>query len=101
MAANHFRRVGAVRPSHLMFTTGIGALVDLPNFSVLVRGLEDWNYGHPGWEPIAEPRLLAAVRALAGRSVDELRPAPWMEGQKVARPASETAGSVKCCQAMG
>ncbi|GGM27845.1 DrmB family protein [Dactylosporangium sucinum] len=80
MAANHFRRVGAVRPSHLMFTTGVGALVDLPNFSVLVRGLEDWNYGHPGWEPIAEPRLLAAVRAMGFRTVDQLRPAPWMEG---------------------
>ncbi len=82
MAANHFRRVGAARPSHLMFTTGVGALVDLPNFSVLVRGLDDWNYsGIPDWEPIAEPRLLAAVRALlTDRSVKELRPAPWLDG---------------------
>lgn len=80
MAANHFRRVGAARPSHLMYTTGVGALVDLPNFSVLVRGLDDWNYAHPGWEAIAEPRLLAAVRNLSGRSVTELRPAPWLAG---------------------
>ena len=27
-----------------MFTGGVGALVDLPNFSVLVRGLDDWSY---------------------------------------------------------
>lgn len=80
MAAKHFRRVGAVRPSHLMFTTGVGALVDLPNFSVLVRGLDDWNYRFPGWEPIAEPRLLAAVRKLGEPEVKELRPAPWLDG---------------------
>ncbi|MGC5334960.1 DrmB family protein [Micromonospora sp. DT62] len=81
MAANYFRRVGAVRPSHLMFTTGVGAIVDLPNFSVLVRGLEDWNYSVvPQWEEIVEPRLLAAVRALGLRSVKELRPAPWLDG---------------------
>ena len=77
----HIRRVGAVRPSHLMFTGGVGALVDLPNFSVLVRGLDDWQYQNTAQEPIVEPRLLAAVRALEGmRQVDELRPAPWLDG---------------------
>ncbi|KAB1928599.1 DUF1998 domain-containing protein [Micromonospora noduli] len=82
MAGRHFRRVGAVRPSHLMFTTGVGAIVDLPNFSVLVRGLDDWNHSAvPEWEPIVEPRLLAAVRHLLGtQSVKELRPAPWIDG---------------------
>ncbi|MFC3994378.1 DrmB family protein [Nocardiopsis sediminis] len=76
------RRVGSVRPSHLMFTSGVGALVDLPNFAVLVRGLDDWDYTHAyGWEKIAEPRLLEAVKKLPGnRKVAELRPAPWAEG---------------------
>ncbi|AXH93556.1 DrmB family protein [Micromonospora aurantiaca] len=93
MAANYFRRVGAVRPSHLMFTTGVGSLVDLPNFSVLVRGLDDWNYsGIPDWEPIAEPRLLAAVRKLGERDVKELRPAPWLDGAD--REPSGPAGRV-------
>lgn len=81
MTRTYRRRVGAVRPSHLMFTTGIGALVDLPNFSVVVRGLDDWNYSRvPEWEPIADPRLLAAVRALLGHGVEQLRPAPWLDG---------------------
>ena len=80
-AARHFRRVGAVRPSHLMFTAGVGALVDLPNMSVLVRGLDDWNYkAIPDWEPIAEPRLLKAIQKMGERAVTELRPAPWLEG---------------------
>jgi hypothetical protein len=81
MSTHYRRRVGAVRPSHLMFTTGVGALVDLPNFSVVVKGIGDWNYmGVPDWEPIAEPRLLAAVKSLIGRSVEQLRPAPWLDG---------------------
>ncbi|WP_144118321.1 DUF1998 domain-containing protein [Catellatospora sichuanensis] len=81
MTVNYRRRVGAVRPSHIMFTTGVGSLVDLPNFSVLVRGLDDWNYtAVPEWEPIAEPRLLAAVRALLRGNIEQLRPAPWLDG---------------------
>ncbi|MGI9001694.1 MAG: DrmB family protein [Pseudonocardia sp.] len=77
----HRRRVGAVRPSHLMFTSGVGALVDLPNFSVLVRGLDDWSDQDVDLEAIAEPRLLAAVRMLPGMgSVAQLRPAPWRDG---------------------
>jgi hypothetical protein len=66
-----------------MFTSGVGALVDLPNFAVLVRGLDDWNHTHAyGWERINEPRLLDAVKKLSGRyrKVEELRPAPWTEG---------------------
>jgi hypothetical protein len=75
-----------------MFTTGVGSLVDLPQFSVLVRGLDDWNYDLAGeWEPIAEPRLVvAAQRLLRNRSITELRPAPWLDGidQQPKGPAS-------------
>ncbi len=77
----HRRRVGAVRPSHLMFTSGVGALVDLPNFSVLVRGIDDWSHENAEVTTIAEPRLLAGIRRLRDmRSVEELRPAPWADG---------------------
>jgi hypothetical protein len=75
----HRRKVGTVRPSHLMFTGGVGALIDLPNFPVLVRGLDDWRYDTvPEWEPLSEPRLLAAVGRLLNSQVKELRPPPWM-----------------------
>ena len=33
------RRVGEIRPSQLLFTYGIGAIVDLPELSVIVTGL--------------------------------------------------------------
>ncbi|MDG4817513.1 DUF1998 domain-containing protein [Micromonospora sp. WMMD956] len=107
MAGRHFRRVGSVRPSHLMFTTGVGAIVDLPNFSVLVRGLDDWNYTPvPELEQITEPRLLAAVRKLLrDKSIKELRPAPWMDGvdqqpngpaAKVGVPITPFPGWLRC-----
>ncbi|PZM97253.1 MAG: hypothetical protein DIU79_03015 [Actinobacteria bacterium] len=81
MTETYFRRVGALRPSHLMYTAGIGALVDLPNFTVLVRGLDHWDYsGVPEWQPITETRLLAAVRRMGFKEVEELRPAPWLPG---------------------
>ncbi|MBO1330960.1 DUF1998 domain-containing protein [Streptomyces sp. VRA16 Mangrove soil] len=84
MSAHGNRRVGAVRPSHLMFTAGIGALVDLPNFSVLVRGLDSWSHTGLNAYDIDEPRLRAAVnRSLqryGSRQIEQLRAAPWLEG---------------------
>ncbi|PJM94020.1 DUF1998 domain-containing protein [Streptomyces sp. CB01373] len=84
MSSNLNRRVGAVRPSHLMFTAGIGSLVDMPNFSVLVRGLDSWNYSGVTDYDIDEPRLRAAVNRSLQRygrgQIDQLRAAPWLEG---------------------
>ena len=39
-------RIGQARPSHLITTTGVGATVDLPSMSVIVRGLDAWNPEH-------------------------------------------------------
>ncbi|HEX5493430.1 MAG TPA: DUF1998 domain-containing protein [Mycobacteriales bacterium] len=83
MTSQYGRRVGAVRPSHLMFTSGVGSLVDLPNLSVLVRGLDDWSFANvPDFAPIDLPRLREAIHALgpAYRRIDQLRPAPWLSG---------------------
>jgi hypothetical protein len=74
------RRVGSARPSHLMFTSGVGALVDLPNFSVLVRGTDDWTYPTSNPEQVVERRLLAAVQRLPGmRAVARLQKPPWRD----------------------
>lgn len=75
----HRRRVGSVRPSHLMFTAGVGAIIDLPNFAVLIRGVDEWRHEHE-YDRLVEPRLLAAVQALLGPTVTELRPPPWLPG---------------------
>ena len=77
----HRRRVGAVRPSHLMFTGGVGALIDLPNFSVLVRGLDDWNYDRARLGAARRAPAAGRRRQAAGHApVEQLRPAPWLDG---------------------
>ena len=54
--------VGDVRPSQLMFTYGVGAIIDLPKLSVIVSGLDDWPTNPTYARPIIEERLLTAVR---------------------------------------
>jgi len=67
-------RIGNARPSQLMTSAGVGAVVDLPGMSVVVRGLEAWG---GGGMPISEPRLLAQVqRALPAARITSLRAAP-------------------------
>ncbi|MFF0145386.1 uncharacterized protein DUF1998 [Amycolatopsis sulphurea] len=73
-------KVGSARPSSLLYTYGPGAIMDLPNFSIMPAGLDDWE---PIWKrrehilPIIEPRLLDVVRLHLGPQVDALRPFPW------------------------
>jgi hypothetical protein len=55
-------RVGEIRPSQLMYTYGVGAIVDLPKLSVMVTGLEDWPTDPQYVQPVVEDRLLMAVR---------------------------------------
>lgn len=56
------RRIGEVRPSQLLYTYGIGSIVDLPDFSVIVMGLDDWSRTDDLTNDIVEERLLTAVR---------------------------------------
>ena len=45
---------GEIRQSQLVTTFGPGSMVDLPNHSVLISGLDFWL---PGGDSISEPRL--------------------------------------------
>ena len=57
------KRVGELRTSQLMFNYGVGALVDLPRFAVLVQGLDQWPHKpHEHNRVIVEPRLLEQVQ---------------------------------------
>lgn len=57
-------RVGALRPSAIMHTFGIGAVVDLPRLSVMLMGQDEW--ATDTCAVIQEPRLVDAVRAEPG-----------------------------------
>lgn len=67
-------RVGEVRPSQLLHTFGVGAIIDLPHLSVMVMGLNDWSPAHA--PEISEERLLQAVQAQLGPQVRSLRAPP-------------------------
>jgi hypothetical protein len=67
-------RVGELRPSQLLWSYGVGALVDLPHLAVIVRGLNDWNPEHS--VPLTEERLLASVRKVLGSQVQRLLSVP-------------------------
>ena len=66
--------VGELRPSQILVSFGVGSLVDLPNLSVLVMGLEDWPIAHS--TEIGEERLLASVQKVLGAQVKRLLTPP-------------------------
>jgi hypothetical protein len=67
--SSHMRKseVGEVRPSQTLTTFGIGSLVDLPNMSVIVMGLDDWPSAHS--DEISEERLLRSAKSILGTQV--------------------------------
>jgi hypothetical protein len=67
-------KVGELRPSQALTTFGIGSIIDLPNLSVMVMGLEDWPLKDT--VEIGEQRLLASVKEVLGHQVKALRSAP-------------------------
>ena len=67
-------KVGELRPSQALTTFGVGAIIDLPNLSVMVMGLEDWPVKDT--VEIGEQRLLASVREVLGHQLKALRSAP-------------------------
>jgi hypothetical protein len=67
-------RVGELRPSQLLWAFGCGAVVDLPQLSVVVMGLDHWDPTNS--VPVGEERLLSAVRRTLGPQVARLLGAP-------------------------
>ncbi|SDS16605.1 DUF1998 domain-containing protein [Agrococcus carbonis] len=78
-------RVGSIRPNAMLYTSGIGASVDLPHLAVMPQGIDAWEkaYVRMGGEPelVLVPRLLEAVRRQLGQQVGELRQPPWLPEQ--------------------
>ena len=62
-------KVGAVRPSALLYTSGIGATVDLPHLSVMPHGLDAWQRYYDrraGGAAVLLPRLDGSVQTHDG-----------------------------------
>ena len=65
-----------IRQSQIVSTYGPGALVDLPDYAVLVAGLEHWAGDA---QLVSEPRLVANLRRRLGLPFLELRSPPVPE----------------------
>ena len=73
--------VGEIRPSQLLWTYGPGALIDLPNLSVVTMGIDRWELGR--CQPIHEARLLSNVRRVLGNQIESLRMPPQTDSDGV------------------
>ena len=47
---------GEIRQSQILSSFGPGSMVDLPNHSIIMGGLNHWKFGNEP-TPIVEPRL--------------------------------------------
>jgi hypothetical protein len=77
-------RVGDLRPSQLLYTFGIDSIIDLPNLSVMVMGLDDWSQLYA--EEVGEQRLLTAVQEQLGPQVQTLRMLPTTHDENPDNP---------------
>jgi hypothetical protein len=107
-------KVGSERPSSLLYTYGPGAIMDLPQFTIMPTGLDDWERiwrRRDGVPEIRAPRLRQVV-ALLLRSRDvQLRPHPWQakkvsmstEGNDLGVPARVFPQWLRCtgCDMLG
>ena len=107
-------KVGSSRPSTLLYTYGPGAIMDLPQFTIMPTGLDDWDRiwnRREGNPQIHAPRLRDVVR-MHLRSPDvQLRPHPWQpkrisfsnEGNDLGVPARVFPQWLRCtgCDMLG
>jgi hypothetical protein len=80
--------LGEARQSQVLQLYGPGAMVDLPDYAVLIGGLDFWN--DRGCDPIHEPRLLRLARQATGAARVDLRTPP-----KEVDPLRNISGSIK------
>ncbi|MFI5981991.1 DrmB family protein [Streptomyces sp. NPDC051555] len=114
--AKHNRaKVGSARPSSLLYTYGPGSIMDLPQFTVMPTGLDDWEQiwrRRDSLPPtIHAPRLRDAVRKMLRSPDVQLRPHPWQpkknsrsaEGNDLGVPARVFPQWLRCtgCDMLG
>lgn len=84
--------LGQIRPSQLIFTFGVGALIDLPNMSALVMGLNDWDAHLRYAKEIEEDRLVAAIQKRLGPQMSKLYLPPTQLDGMDTDPAAPAVG---------
>jgi hypothetical protein len=83
-------QLGDLRPSQLIYTFGVGALIDLPHLSGLVMGLDDWDTRYA--TEIHEERLLKALQQKQGNQLKRLLLPPIALEENERDPAAPAIG---------
>ena len=95
-AKKNYAKVGSARPTTLLYTYGPGAIIDLPHFTVMPTGLDDWEriWRRRAADPVTvhAPRLLETVQLMLGHQVSELRHFPWQPPHPGARRDGDDLG---------
>jgi hypothetical protein len=76
MPATKKIKVGELNPSQILYSYGVGAIIDLPHISAIVSGLDDWPIDPTYVREIQEDRLLIAVKNQLGDQVKRLLSLP-------------------------
>ena len=85
MRRDGLRPAGQLRQSQVVTTFGPGAMVDLPDYSAIIGGLDSWR-GYQG-HPIEEERLAQKVKTLL--QLDQVRfYAPPPDNDDPAKPVT-------------
>lgn len=74
---------GGIRMSQLITTFGPGSMVDLPDYSVLISGLDFWT---AGGDIISEPRLQEKLAKVLNVPAVELKTPPAVDNDPAAPP---------------
>jgi hypothetical protein len=77
--------VGDLRPSQLLLSYGVGAIIGLPHLSTLIMGLDDWDTKTS--EEIVEPRLLQAIQSVMGTQLHRLLSPPSIDESPLNAPS--------------
>ena len=85
---SHAQPHGQIRRSQIITTFGPGAPLDLPNYSVLVGGLDTWS---KALEHIYEPRLVEKLKLILGLPQLKLYSPPVESEDPTAPPTGITA----------
>ena len=95
-AKKNYAKVGSARPTTLLYTYGPGAIIDLPHFTVMPTGLDDWEriWLRRAADPVTvhAPRLLETVQLMLGHQVSGLRRFPWQPPRPGARRDGDDLG---------
>lgn len=84
-------KVGELRPSQFIHSFGVGAIVDLPNFSGMIMGLEDWDRKQLN-KIVKEKRLLDAVKTRLGQQIKYIYKIPVPDTENLFDPSERLKG---------